>query len=96
MHIPDPALGACLETGSRGSRSGQLCLYVHILQAHSGVDLLTTACTAYSSLSDSGVVSHGLLGKEKHFGLLLSNVKVRLCWLCLEAACPLKSVCLIV
>lgn len=55
-----------------------------------------TGYTAYNSLSDTGIASPCLLGKEKHFGLLLSNVKVKLCWLCLETECPLKSVRLVV
>lgn len=34
--------------------------------------------------------------KRKSTGLLLSNVKVKLCWLCVETAFSLKSVCLVV
>lgn len=61
------ALRAPLEAESRGSRSGQLCLYIYTLQMSSEVDLLTSVCTAHTaqnSLSGLGVASHCLVGKE--------------------------------
>lgn len=77
-------LEECLETGSRGLRSGQLCLYISMLPASSGMDLFITVCaahTAHNSLSDTGIASHCLLGREKHSVLLLSNVKLKVCLL---------------
>lgn len=43
------ALESYLETGSRGFRSGQLCLYISMLPVHSGMDLLSSACTAHTA-----------------------------------------------
>lgn len=59
-------LEAYLETGSRGFRSGQL--YISMLPAHSGVDLLSDVCTAHTAhnnLSDPGFSLP--LGKGKTF-----------------------------
>lgn len=103
VHVPGSswptALGAWLEAGSRASRSGQPCLYICILQACSGVGFLTSVCTAHTawnSLPVTGIASLCLLEKENCFGLLLAKAKVTLCWLCLETACPLQSVHLLV
>lgn len=84
-----------MEPGDGELRSGQLCLYTYTCQACSGVNLLASVCTVYSSLLGSGVSSPCLLGKEKPwvFFLLFSNVNVQLQWLCLGAAWPLKPGC---
>lgn len=89
---------ACLETGSKGFRSGQLCLCISVLPARSGMALLSSVCTAHTahnSLSDTGIASHCLLGRQNHFVLLLSNVKLKVCLFYLKTACPPESVYLV-